>query len=122
MIIQHIRKGKKLIGTLVALSVEQCKVANNAGENFNIGYSLCNHKAGEKFDRHRGSDIAIGRAILNPLFNSVPSPTTVPGVFNLQHNYPPPGIQGHVKRFRQRCHRYFKETVEAVAVSEFTIH
>ena len=48
------RKGQ-LIGCVAAVDSDK------------VGYSLCNTKAGDKFNKAKAFEIAVGRAIVNPV-------------------------------------------------------
>jgi hypothetical protein len=65
--------------------------AKTNSDEVSIGFSLCNTKLGDRFDRKRGLDIAIGRSYLQ---SSVPIPQSL----NEGYNF-----------FRNRCTRYFKD-------------
>lgn len=81
-------KGKngQLIGCVVATS------------RYSVGWSKCNTKAGDSFDKKRALQIALGRAKLNPVIHHTDVPTSLRKV---------------VKYFlNDRCIRYFKSNVE----------
>ena len=59
-----------------------------------IGYSLCNTKAGDIFDKKRAVAIAIGRANVNPVYNDTK------GI--------PNSVGKHIVAMAERSVRYFK--------------
>ena len=82
MLYQYVRKNGKRIGIVVAIELDT--------DNVRIGWSLCNVKL-DKFDRYRGLQIAVGRAIYN-------STTDIP-----QSVYPT------LTHFAQKAKRYYKD-------------
>lgn len=57
----------------------------------NIGWSLCNTKLGDRFDKRRAFDIAYGRAS------------------KVSSEYLPQSLQEGYKFFVKRCKRYYKD-------------
>jgi hypothetical protein len=79
------------IGTLVAYR-------NNDTDEINIGWSVVNHSAGDKFDKKTGVETALARAVpINKLHEEV--------------NNIPFKVQNELPDFVERCNSYFKPQI-----------
>jgi hypothetical protein len=66
-----------------------------------FGYSLCNTKKGDKFNKNRGLEIAVGR-LMSRKFSLLPY--DIPRYIEL-----PPKILVTLDHIKQRSKRYFKK-------------
>jgi hypothetical protein len=83
-----------------------CAVGKNE-----LGWSLCNEKAGDKFDKVFALRIAIGRALAYPKYkrrvaSSLRDITT--SSEDVVLNVAPPGLKNNLLKMKDRAHRYFK--------------
>jgi len=85
MLVQHIRNGDKLIGTVVALDKKA------------IGWSQCGPR--DKFNKKRGIEIAKGRALKGTTAKPTEKRKDI--------------ISEYVEKMKQRADKYFQEDYDA---------
>lgn len=69
-----------------------------------IGWALCNNKLGDKFDKHMGYSIALGRAS------------------KLSAAYLPASLEVGYDFFYKRCKRYYKDKVIVPIFNDSYVH
>lgn len=90
-LVQHIKKGRKNprnIGTMVAKKI---------GDKIFVGFSLCRLHM-DKFDKHRGKDIAEGR--IDKAANNID--------YNTNRDIPKVSSTKQVSRFIEKAKKYFR--------------